>query len=68
VVTAAATAADAAWAALAALAVAMLVLSHLPGARLARLRDLVRWGREAPVPSIALLLGWAWLGWHFFAR
>jgi uncharacterized protein DUF6186 len=66
VVTAAAV--DAVWAALAASLATALVLSHLPRARLAHLSELVRRARAVPVLSVALLLGWAWLGWHFFAR
>jgi len=56
------------WAALVALLLAAEALAHT---RRHRVRGL--WSLTAPwlarTPSRAvLLLGWMWLGWHFFAR
>ena len=59
---------DAVWAALAALLVAAVVLSVLPGTGVARVSDLVRRAQSSPVLFVAVLLGWMWVGWHFFAR
>jgi hypothetical protein len=56
------------WAALAALLVGCEVLSLLTRRRFAGLLETT--GRLASTPArrVALLLGWMWLGWHFFAR
>lgn len=56
------------WAALAALLVVAETMAHT---RRQRVRGL--WSLTAPLlartPSrVVLLLGWMWLGWHFFAR
>jgi hypothetical protein len=32
------------------------------------LGQLLGWLRERRVARIVLVLGWAWLGWHLFAR
>ena len=66
--TATASAVDAAWASLAGLLVAATVASHLRRAGLVRLSVLARRAHSVPALSVGLLLGWAWLGWHFFAR
>ena len=54
---------DAAWAALAA-----AVVSQRRGAHLVPLSGLLGRTRSSRVLSLVLLAGWAWLGWHFFAR
>jgi hypothetical protein len=59
---------DALWAALAALFVAAVALAHLGRARLARPSVVVRWLESTRVGYLAVLLLWAWAGWHFFAR
>jgi hypothetical protein len=59
---------DALWAALAVAAVALVVTSHLPSARLARLSTLVRRAEANPVAYVIIVLAWMWLGWHDFAR
>ncbi len=59
---------DAIWAALAALAVAAVPIAHLGRARLARVSAVVRWLESNRLGYVAVLLFWAWAGWHFFAR
>lgn len=59
---------DALWAALAACAVAAVAISHLPGARLERISTLVRRVEANRAAYVCVILGWMWVGWHFFAR
>jgi hypothetical protein len=59
---------DAIWAVLAALAVAAVAIGHLPRTRLARVSTVVRWLESSRLGYAAVLLLWAWAGWHFFAR
>jgi hypothetical protein len=59
---------DALWAALAALAAVAVALSHLSRLRLDRLSVVVRRIEANRAGYVAVLLGWMWLGWHFFAR
>jgi Family of unknown function (DUF6186) len=59
---------DAIWAALAALTVAAVMIGHLPRTRLARVSTVVRWLESTRLGYLAVLLFWAWAGWHFFAR
>jgi hypothetical protein len=58
---------DVAWALLAAalLALGLLARYHPAVLRIGELFGVV--GRRAPLRG-ALLVGWLWLGWHFFAR
>jgi hypothetical protein len=59
---------DALWAGLAACVVAAVLASHLSRFRLERLTTLVRRCEDNRAGYVAVLLGWAWVGWHFFAR
>jgi hypothetical protein len=59
---------DALWAGLAACVVAVVLASHLSRFRLERLTTLVRRFEENRAGYIVMLLGWMWVGWHFFAR
>lgn len=59
---------DALWAAWAASALAVVVASHLHPPRVARFSMLVRRIEVNRVGYVAVLVGWMWLGWHFFAR
>ncbi|MCK4176324.1 DUF6186 family protein [Aciditerrimonas ferrireducens] len=65
---------DALWAALAAGLVGLVVASHLPrpvdrpAPLVQPFGQLVRRAVERPWARGLLLLGWLWLGWHFFAR
>jgi hypothetical protein len=59
---------DALWALLALVGAALAIASRLPGQPVARASWLVRRLQGAPVGDVAVLLGWMWLGWHFFAR
>jgi hypothetical protein len=54
------TGAELVWLLVAVAFVALLVLGR-PGALLDRVA-------RRPVTRVAGLLGWAWLGWHFFVR
>jgi hypothetical protein len=59
---------DAVWAALAAAALALAASAHLAHSRVERLSALVHRLGSHRVTDVAVLLGWMWLGWHFFAR
>jgi hypothetical protein len=59
---------DAIWAALAALTVAAVTVGHLSRTRLARVSAVVRRLESNRLGYLAVLLFWAWAGWHFFAR
>jgi hypothetical protein len=56
------------WAVLAGLLVACEFLSLLTRRRLAGLLETTTRISATPALRVALLLGWMWLGWHFFAR
>ncbi len=60
--------ADAIWAALAAAALAAALAAHLGRARLAKVSTVVRWLESRRPGYVAVLVVWAWAGWHFFAR
>ncbi len=56
------------WIALAAVLVAVEVAGRRSAGRLPVVADAVR-AVTAPVAGrVVVLLGWAWLGWHVFAR
>jgi hypothetical protein len=59
---------DALWVALAAAVAAAVVVSHLPRPPLERLSTLVRRLGANRFGYVAVIVGWMWLGWHFFAR
>ncbi len=59
---------DAVWALLALAAVALAVAAHLPRSRIETVLGLIRRIEAHPAGALAVLLGWMWLGWHFFAR
>jgi hypothetical protein len=58
----------AAWALLALAALALELWARLGRARLASLAQALRLARSRRPGQLALLVGWAWLGWHLFAR
>jgi hypothetical protein len=59
---------DALWAALAAVALAVAGSSHLAKSRIERPSTLLHRIETHRSLYVALVLGWMWLGWHFFAR
>ena len=59
---------DALWAALAAAVAAVVAASHLSRPRIERLSVVLRHIEANRAGYVAVLLGWMWLGWHFFAR
>ncbi len=59
---------DALWAALALVGAGLVVASHLPNRPVAKASWLIRRLQATSVGYVAVLLGWMWLGWHFFAR
>jgi uncharacterized protein DUF6186 len=61
-------ASDAIWAALGALTLALVASAHLPRSRVERLSGLLHRVEATRVGYAAVVLGWMWLGWHFFAR
>jgi len=56
------------WALLAASVLVVSALALAGRAGVARPGPLLRHGLEHPAVRIALVVGWMWLGWHFFAR
>jgi len=56
------------WAALGAVVVACVILSVGAGRRLPTFGALIDRATRRPVWRVLLLVGWMWLGWHFFAR
>jgi hypothetical protein len=58
------------WAAIGALALALWVASLTPAGRRVIVRPSVVLRRVATSPWLRVILlgGWAWLGWHLFAR
>jgi hypothetical protein len=58
------------WAVIGALAVGLWVVSLTPTGRRVVVRPAVMLKRLALDPwlRVPLLLGWAWVGWHLFAR
>lgn len=59
---------DAIWAVLAVVALTLIGLSFRSGPPVARLSATIRRLSGNRVAFGALMLGWAWLGWHSFAR
>jgi hypothetical protein len=59
---------DALWAALAALTLGLAASTHLRASRVERLSALVHRVEAKRVGYVVVMLGWMWLGWHFFAR
>jgi len=59
---------DALWALLGAALLGLTAAAHLPRARLLRLSVLVRRTEGPSFLFVLIVLGWMWLGWHFFAR
>lgn len=59
---------DAVWAALAAVVLAVTGSSHLARSRIERPSALLHRMETRRWLYVALVLGWMWLGWHFFAR
>jgi hypothetical protein len=43
----------------------LVALRRDPSATFGRL---IRWLQRSPAFQVFLFLGWAWLGWHLFAR
>jgi hypothetical protein len=60
----------AAWAILAAVTLGLCVLSSARSSRRFAVRPTAALARVATDPwlRVPLLLGWAWVGWHLFAR
>lgn len=60
----------AAWAVLAAVTLGLCVLSSARSSRHFAVRPMAALARVATDPwlRVPLLLGWAWVGWHLFAR
>jgi hypothetical protein len=56
------------WGVLAGLLVAVEALSHLGGRRVGGLAALAAPLLARTPTRLLLVLGWMWLGWHFFAR
>ena len=56
------------WSVLAVAAVVLEVLAHRSGSRLVGAGRLLAQVADHPAGKAALLLGWAWLGWHLFVR
>jgi hypothetical protein len=56
------------WSATAALLVACQLLSFATHRRFAGASDLIHRLARTRGGAALLLLGWTWLGWHFFAR
>ncbi len=56
------------WAVLAVVAIALEVLAHRSTSRLVGAGRLLSQVADRPAGKVALLLGWAWLGWHLFVR
>jgi hypothetical protein len=59
---------DALWAAIAAAVLGLVLAGHVPGRPVRRVGDLLRAAVQRPWARVLLLVGWLWLGWHFFAR
>jgi hypothetical protein len=49
-------------------AITLDLVARRPGSRLATFGDLVSRISERRVGRAALMLGWWWLGWHYFVR
>ena len=48
--------------------VALQLLSRRPGSRIPPLGAVITWAMGSRTLRVAILVGWAWLGLHFFAR
>ncbi|MDA8357540.1 MAG: DUF6186 family protein [Actinomycetota bacterium] len=56
------------WGVLGLATLTVLLFSLLGKGRLARPAELLGPVQAHPMLRIAVVLGWMWLGWHFFAR
>jgi type IV secretory pathway VirB2 component (pilin) len=56
------------WGTLALVAAALWARTHQPGAASARPTVVLQRLAQGPVTRVVLVVGWAWLGWHLFAR
>lgn len=48
--------------------VTLQLLSRRPGSRIPALGAVITWAMSSRTLRVAILIGWAWLGLHFFAR
>jgi cytochrome c oxidase assembly factor CtaG len=48
--------------------VMLQLLSRRPGSRIPPLGSVITWAMGSRTLRVAILVGWAWLGLHFFAR
>jgi hypothetical protein len=48
--------------------VTLQLLSRRPGSRIPSLGGVITWAMGSRTLRVAILVGWAWLGLHFFAR
>jgi Family of unknown function (DUF6186) len=48
--------------------VMLQLLSRRPGSRIPSLGAVITWAMSSRTLRVAILVGWAWLGLHFFAR
>lgn len=50
------------------LLVVLEVLAHRPGSRIPKMGEWFGYLMRTRTGRLLVLLGWGWLGWHFFAR
>ncbi len=48
--------------------VTLQLLSRRPASRIPALGAVITWAMSSRTLRVAILIGWAWLGLHFFAR
>ena len=48
--------------------VTLQLLSRRPGSRIPALGAVITWAMGSRTLRVAILVGWAWLGLHFFAQ